>query len=770
MTGLFTAPIFSPNGDVGEALPLSTLDFFEQGSTTVRQDTFADRTFLVANTNPVVADGDGRFPEIWLQGVYRVVFKEADATQVWDTDNIGSTVPPTTTFYEFGVSGVDTASGSSHTGIVTGHIIQTNYYDNNFTAESGSQVAFNGAVTPGKASNWPDADGSFYDLDGKQFELIGDLVPQKFGAVMDGATDDSTAINICWALGSNADRTVRMLGGTAYKVTSTVYATTKGSTFQSCDIIGVGMREGEGTVIDGSSLVADPVVILQLGRGTHMSKMAIKGANGDYTGIASTDFDFVNAAYVLGGVQDAQFAPQCCLAIDGGVGASPGTPWANVTYRSLSSGSRSGVFEEMMFFNSVVGVAHNVEQGPVQGNSFNYQNCFFRDVKVGFAVGGSQSRAVKLNDCLFIRYRTAVECLEYGAQQGQNPSIVGCEFGNGFEIIQGTGNTTFHIENCRGEGVFRIGAHGTGASNIAFPAEIINLDIELVGSKSGAPTIFEGPFTTNYRGGGVYDPGFSPLNYIGQPTIFEGHKFRVEDAEDYVVDGGWNLAGPMEHIASIVQSNSDNYRLSPRGNQQTLSGPRINGVSGSYGQFGGNPLWYVPNKFQKLVGFSTASNWSFSDTQLTFDSTDVTYILPGDYIYWLMNAVGSSASGHILAALKVVSVAAPTVTCDLLFKRLYYNEASVPATMYIHLNTQYAPGQALTGDTNTSTSVTNVSPTTILKIGDWLAGSADIVANTRITNITAGVTLTLNKAASGTSVGVALFWDRLHDMDTTVKF
>lgn len=64
------------NGTGSNSLPGATLDFFEPGTTT-RKDTFSDSGLTTANTNPVVADGSGVMPDIFLNGTYKVVLKDA---------------------------------------------------------------------------------------------------------------------------------------------------------------------------------------------------------------------------------------------------------------------------------------------------------------------------------------------------------------------------------------------------------------------------------------------------------------------------------------------------------------------------------------------------------------------------------------------------------------------------------------------------------------------------------------------------------------------
>ena len=53
-------------GKNGQALVGATLGFFEAGTTTPL-DTFQDEDLFIENTNPVIADGEGRFPDIFLK-------------------------------------------------------------------------------------------------------------------------------------------------------------------------------------------------------------------------------------------------------------------------------------------------------------------------------------------------------------------------------------------------------------------------------------------------------------------------------------------------------------------------------------------------------------------------------------------------------------------------------------------------------------------------------------------------------------------------------
>ena len=84
MAGRFVPPIYSPNNDDGSAnLPGALLYFYVNGSSTTLQDTYSDFALTTPHTNPVVADGDGRFAQIFGNGTYSAKMTDADGNNVW---------------------------------------------------------------------------------------------------------------------------------------------------------------------------------------------------------------------------------------------------------------------------------------------------------------------------------------------------------------------------------------------------------------------------------------------------------------------------------------------------------------------------------------------------------------------------------------------------------------------------------------------------------------------------------------------------------------
>ncbi|XTQ92549.1 gp53-like domain-containing protein [Xanthomonas sacchari] len=75
-----------------------SLTFYAQGTTTPK-GTWSDSDLTIANTNPVQLDSSGRANvNIWCDGAYTVILKDADGTSIWTRDfdsgqGGGATIP-----------------------------------------------------------------------------------------------------------------------------------------------------------------------------------------------------------------------------------------------------------------------------------------------------------------------------------------------------------------------------------------------------------------------------------------------------------------------------------------------------------------------------------------------------------------------------------------------------------------------------------------------------------------------------------------------------
>jgi len=62
--------------------------FFNQGTTTIKS-IYSDSGLTIVAANPVESDEAGRFPDIFLDGLYKEVQKDADGVTLWTRDPIG---------------------------------------------------------------------------------------------------------------------------------------------------------------------------------------------------------------------------------------------------------------------------------------------------------------------------------------------------------------------------------------------------------------------------------------------------------------------------------------------------------------------------------------------------------------------------------------------------------------------------------------------------------------------------------------------------------
>ena len=79
-----------PYADVGAGIIPSSgakLFFYATGTTTP-STTYADSTGDTANSNPVISDSKGVFPNIFLSGIFNVVLKDANDVQIWTADPV----------------------------------------------------------------------------------------------------------------------------------------------------------------------------------------------------------------------------------------------------------------------------------------------------------------------------------------------------------------------------------------------------------------------------------------------------------------------------------------------------------------------------------------------------------------------------------------------------------------------------------------------------------------------------------------------------------
>lgn len=89
MAFLFDTGIFSVVSAAGATLPGAKLYFYAAGTSTP-QNTYSDMALTVPNLNPVVADANGRFSEIWMgTSLYKIILTDASGVTLETRDNVG---------------------------------------------------------------------------------------------------------------------------------------------------------------------------------------------------------------------------------------------------------------------------------------------------------------------------------------------------------------------------------------------------------------------------------------------------------------------------------------------------------------------------------------------------------------------------------------------------------------------------------------------------------------------------------------------------------
>lgn len=85
---LFTLPKQSPLSNTGALIPGAKAYFYLNGTSTL-QDTYTTSDLNVSHTNPVIADGDGKFPAIYLDDslTYKVKITDASDVEIYTEDD-----------------------------------------------------------------------------------------------------------------------------------------------------------------------------------------------------------------------------------------------------------------------------------------------------------------------------------------------------------------------------------------------------------------------------------------------------------------------------------------------------------------------------------------------------------------------------------------------------------------------------------------------------------------------------------------------------------
>jgi len=87
--------VLQPNDSEGRTYPLGKLYTYDAGTYTQR-NTFSDSALTTPNSWPVVADGAGRFFNVFLNsGTYRIELRDVNGVVIWEQDDVAAPVDGT---------------------------------------------------------------------------------------------------------------------------------------------------------------------------------------------------------------------------------------------------------------------------------------------------------------------------------------------------------------------------------------------------------------------------------------------------------------------------------------------------------------------------------------------------------------------------------------------------------------------------------------------------------------------------------------------------
>jgi hypothetical protein len=256
-----------PYADVGAGIRPSSgakLFFYASGTSTFKS-TFTDATGSTANTNPVIANANGVFPAIFLDGVFNVALKDSNDVQIYTADPVysGSFTSPVFST----VAAMVASSPAAIDGFIVEFTVGMFVSVVDYATGNDSGVLFGSIVAGGTGT----ADGgSYIDLaNGMQWKQnFPSLITVKmFGAVGDGVVNDTikiqAAIDAVAAIIGNASA----YDGSGYSVffpNGTYLVTTiTMSNIDGVALVGDGSR---GAVIESSHASSAMIV---LGDATH---------------------------------------------------------------------------------------------------------------------------------------------------------------------------------------------------------------------------------------------------------------------------------------------------------------------------------------------------------------------------------------------------------------------------------------------------------------------------------------------------------------------
>lgn len=321
----------------------------------------------------------------------------------------------------------------------------------------------------------------------------GEVWVEQFGAVGDGRTDDTDAIqdvvNLAKKKTADKIRVIRFRPGKRYSISKPIdfigpLANGAPSYLSDLTLLGEESRDSGGDGVRIEPTYADgPAFIFQIAKGVKIKGLGFIGKNV----IRVTSFGEI--PYLKNYIRDEdqrvnRYSPQCALAFDGIKSTVEGTnrypqPSLAKYYTNITSlgGSARVTIEDCFFEHWVVPITQGLS-GAQNGEEFIIRECYIRDCRDGLAFGQSQTRGCHFDRNNLENVGVAINCLDYGPGIGAMPQIGG---GNWIYISKMfRANATWEgggIRGLYGEQIYTLGDFGN-ANMAAIPVHFDGCHIE----------------------------------------------------------------------------------------------------------------------------------------------------------------------------------------------------------------------------------------------------------------------------------------------------
>ena len=462
--------------------------------TTTPLTTYTTNLGTVAQPNPIVLDSAGRIPggELWLTTGYgyKFVTKDSNGVLIGTYDNVPSSAQPPITNDASNIAyeqGAPTTAGSF---VIGDTYLITSIGTTNFqTIGAVSNTVGVHFIATGIGSGTGTAQFSRT----VQSKLQDVISVKDFGAVGDGIADDTLAIQNAfnWAVYQYSSSgkgvgSVYIPAGN-YLISDTLQMS-YGDRYTSLQVYGDGPKPVGETKFSGTVIIVNfndrPAIAVNGGRSCSIKDLSILGLNESWVttnnlGISATanidelaEANWSNPAFPSSAT--SRYAPYAGVAIDPYAGSQPAVHYPNVTFPSWTgittqygkNYSSDTLIENVQIYGFVVGVVNQPSNADGNGDFTKIVKCTINQCVYAIAICNTQSRLVRISDCILAQNYTAITTSKYGVQIG-NPQIYidNTNFDNNIYwvyCLSASYGGVVSFTNCYAEGMYSIGTFTGG--------------------------------------------------------------------------------------------------------------------------------------------------------------------------------------------------------------------------------------------------------------------------------------------------------------------